>query len=169
MSDIIGIELVGLTQLAARLDRMDPAVQNRLRVFLSDFGIRVREQVKANIVTNFHGSTGPLYQSVQGPEHTEQTGSITERVYTQGVPYAAIQEYGGTTPPHVILPKNGKVLAFEGRNGMVFARRVNHPGSRIPEQSYARLALTQLLSQFEGGIRQVVSDGVGDAFAVAAE
>lgn len=37
------------------------------------------------------------------------------------------------TPPHVILPRNQKVLRFPaaggGAVGVVFARRVNHPGT----------------------------------------
>jgi hypothetical protein len=33
------------------------------------------------------------------------------------------------TKPHVITPKNKKALVFAGKGGMVFARRVNHPGT----------------------------------------
>lgn len=35
---------------------------------------------------------------------------------------------GGTTP-HLILPRRSAALVFEGRDGTVFARRVDHPGS----------------------------------------
>lgn len=31
--------------------------------------------------------------------------------------------------PHVILPKRGRFLRFQGRSGTVFARRVDHPGN----------------------------------------
>lgn len=32
--------------------------------------------------------------------------------------------------PHIITPKKAKVLAFPGAGGMVFAKRVRHPGTR---------------------------------------
>lgn len=35
------------------------------------------------------------------------------------------------TRPHVILPRRGTYLVFPGRDGrLVFARQVNHPGTR---------------------------------------
>ncbi|QBH95471.1 phage virion morphogenesis protein [Limnobaculum zhutongyuii] len=49
--------------------------------------------------------------------------------------YAAIQNNGGTTRPHVIRPRNKKALAFSGR----FAKKVNHPGSKIPARTFLSL------------------------------
>lgn len=48
------------------------------------------------------------------------------------LPYAAIHQMGGTTGAHVILPRNKKALAFNGR----VVKRVNHPGSKIPARPY---------------------------------
>lgn len=48
------------------------------------------------------------------------------------VVYAAIHQFGGQTKAHVIKPKNKKVLAFNGR----FAKKVNHPGSKIPARPF---------------------------------
>lgn len=173
----ISTRLVGLTQLSARLDAMAPAVQGRLRIFFAAFTIRLRDQVKANILSRFH-SAGPLYQGVQS-EMTETSGVIEGSAFIDTVPYATIQEYGGRTPAHEILPKNASVLAFMagpagfstggGARGLIFAKKVNHPGSNIPERSYARLALVQLRSDFEGGIRGVVDEAVSASYAVAAE
>jgi len=62
--------------------------------------------------------------------------------YGTRVPYAAIHEFGGITRPHVIVPKRKKFLVFRGRDGrLVFARKVNHPGSRIPARPYLGPAL----------------------------
>lgn len=48
----------------------------------------------------------------------------------------------GGTRPHVILPRNASVLRFEVAGGrIVFARRVNHPGTRpnpFPERALER-------------------------------
>lgn len=178
MSEVIGIELIGLKKLQATLDRITPVVQDHLRIFMARFGLQLRDRVKANIVERFH-SVGPLYEGVKA-EHIETPGSVTERVYIDDVPYAAIQEYGGKTAPHVIEPVNARTLAFMvggplgfssggGSNALVFAKKVNHPGSNIPERSYARLALVQMRAPFEGGIRAAVGEGLNEAFAVAAE
>ena len=43
-------------------------------------------------------------------------------------PYAGYVEFG--TRPHVIRPKKGKVLRFKVGGTTVYARKVNHPGSR---------------------------------------
>lgn len=46
--------------------------------------------------------------------------------------YAAIQNFGGETKPHVIVPRNARALRFGG----IFAKRVNHPGSKIPARPF---------------------------------
>lgn len=173
----ISIELRGLTSLVAKLGRLPLASRDRLRVFMARFTLQLRDQVKANIADRFQ-SKGPLYQGVQS-EIEESTDEVSGRVFINDVPYAAIQEYGGTTPPHVIVPKNAQALAFLTRGGgfssggggstLVFAKRVNHPGSRIPERSYARLALVQTRGAFETGIRAVTAEAVQEAFSLAAE
>lgn len=178
MSDI-NVELVGLKELQARLDRMSPVVQDHLRVFMARFGLRLRDQVRTNIVQRFKVVTGQFPDAVKA-EHIEQPERITERVYIDTLPFARIQEEGGKTPPHVIEPVNARALAFMvggplglssggGGNALVFAKKVNHPGSNIPERSYARLALVQLRTPFEGGIRDTVSAALTETFAIAAE
>lgn len=61
-----------------------------------------------------------------------QNSTATEAVVGTNVEYAAIHNFGGQTAPHTILPKNGKALKFGGR----FAKRVNHPGSKIPARPF---------------------------------
>lgn len=164
------VKLLGLTELSAKLDAISPTLQDKLRVFFAAFTLKLRDQVKANIAERFK-STGPLYQGVQS-EIQETPGVVVGRVFIDTVPYAAIQEYGGRTPPHEIVPVNGSVLAFMapgsmgfssggGSNALVFAKKVNHPGSTIPERTYARLALVQLRGEFEGGIRALVQEATG--------
>jgi phage virion morphogenesis protein len=49
--------------------------------------------------------------------------------------YAAIQNFGGKTSPHVIRPRTKRALSFGG----IVVRSVNHPGSEIPARPYLRL------------------------------
>jgi hypothetical protein len=179
MSEIIGIKLIGLKKLQATIDRIPPAVQDNLRVFMARFGLQLRNQVRTNILERFKIVTGQFPEAVK-VEQIEEPQSVTSRVYIDTLPWAQIQEEGGKTGPHVIEPINGKALAFMvggplglsaggGGNGLVFAKRVNHPGSLIPERSYARLALVQMRAPFERGIRETVSEAIDQTFAVAAE
>ncbi len=43
-------------------------------------------------------------------------------------PHAAFVDKG--TPPHLIVPRSARVLAFDVNGELVFARRVNHPGTK---------------------------------------
>lgn len=58
--------------------------------------------------------------------------------------YAAIQNFGGKTGPHVITPRNKKALAFGGR----VVKRVNHPGSVIPARPFMTIS--------EGGMDDIL-------------
>lgn len=72
-------------------------------------------------------------------------GRITGSLVAQG--FAALQEGGGRTKPHIIEPKNRRMLAFGVKGGfgfggdMVFARRVNHPGSRVARFPFMQAAI----------------------------
>jgi phage gpG-like protein len=77
-----------------------------------------------------------------------------------GIPYAGIHEHGGVTRAHVIVPKKGDFLSWEDNGGVRrFARRVRHPGSRIPARPYLYPALDKSLPQ--------ISRQVGVAIEVA--
>lgn len=74
--------------------------------------------------------------------------------YGTKVPYAAIHEFGGVTRPHVIVPRRKKFLVFRGRDDkLVFARKVNHPGSRIPARPYLGPALLDSKQQIVEFVR----------------
>ena len=67
--------------------------------------------------------------------------AITATVGSEGVAYAAIQEYGGKTAAHEIVAVKGAALAFLVDGALHFARKIEHPGSAIPERSYLRSSL----------------------------
>lgn len=70
--------------------------------------------------------SGRLRDSIAAT-HTDNSVTIGTNVV-----YAAIHQLGGTTRPHVILPKNKLALAFNGR----VVKKVNHPGSKIPARPF---------------------------------
>ncbi len=85
---------------------------------------------------------------------------ISVGVGSNGVPYAAIQEYGGRTPAHDIVPVKAQALAFAGGGGAVFARRVHHPGSLIPARAPFGSALDALRDEINSGLKAAVLDAL---------
>jgi len=79
------------------------------------------------------------------------------------VKYAAIQEYGGKTPAHEILPDKAKVLAFVANGATHFARRVAHPGSVIPERSYLRSSLEEMRDEIVAALAGAAERSWGNA------
>ena len=72
--------------------------------------------------------SGTLWQSIRSTASATSVTIGSDRVY------AAIHQLGGTTPAHVIRPKNKKALAWPGGPGP--RGKVNHPGSKIPARPY---------------------------------
>lgn len=88
---------------------------------------------------------------------------LVSEVFTDGTaPYDAIHEYGRKTPPHEIVPVKAQALSFLRDGKRVFYKKINHPGSRMPERSYMRSALddmreeieSELVSAFEQALRR---------------
>jgi hypothetical protein len=126
----------------------------------------------ATVFMQGHGGRAPahtrLWQTIQ---EIKATVVSEGREWTAGlkagadgaVPYAAIQEFGGMTGPHEILPKAGKFLAFDVAGKTVFARKVNHPGSKIPGLHYLGGAIEQALPI----MREEIGRTLVDSFEVA--
>ena len=70
--------------------------------------------------------TGRLASSIT-TAHTSNTAQIGTNFI-----YAAIHQFGGQTAPHTIAAKYAKALAWPGG----FAKKVNHPGSKIPARPF---------------------------------
>ena len=158
---MISVEVQNAEQVTEFVGNIPQRVRARLREVVGTQTIGLRDAVKSKIGVLFKSGRGPLYQSIRAQTEEQTNVSISGTVGSDGLKYARIQEYGGTTPPHVILPKNGKVLAFMGSGGkMVFARKVNHPGSVIPSRSYLRSSLAERRLEIIGAIRGAVSDGI---------
>jgi phage gpG-like protein len=104
--------------------------------------------------------TGALAASI-GADVEIDSDVITVTVGSSGVKYAAIQEYGGKTPAHEILPVKGQALAFVVDGVQRFARSVQHPGSQIPERSYLRSSLDEMSDQILAELSQAADDAWG--------
>lgn len=84
---------------------------------------------------------------------------VVATIASAGVPYAAIQERGGSTPAHDIVPVKARALAFAGG----IAARVHHPGSAIPARAPFGRALDTKRDDIVGGLKEAVRAALGAA------
>jgi phage gpG-like protein len=80
------------------------------------------------------------------------------------VPYAAIHEFGGVTPPHKIEARRADVLSFMLGGKRVFARSVNHPGSHIRPRPFLTPGVEDEAPKYEAAIMSVLERAVTGAW-----
>ena len=91
----------------------------------------------------------------------DEAGRVLARLFSTGVAYAAIEEYGGPIPPHEIRPRKAAALAFVVAGKPVFARRVRFPGAAVPAHAYLRGSLAELAAEIEDSLKQGVAASAG--------
>ena len=142
---MFALEVRGLDETSARFDAYPAALQAALGAKASELATALADLVKNKLSgAVLNTSSGTLRDSIAASV-TADSDRVLASVGSEGdVKYAAIQEYGGKTSAHEILPVKGDVLAFVAGDGQHFARRIEHPGSVIPERSYLRSSLEHM-------------------------
>lgn len=113
---------------------------------------RIGERLSGEVLQSRSGAlAGSIISSV-----AEERSTISVSTSSVGVPYAAIQEFGGKTAAHEIVAIKAKVLAFGAGGGQVFARRAHHPGSVIPGRSYLGGGLSDMRDEIGVGFKEAV-------------
>lgn len=167
---MFSVELVGKSELIAHLDQMPATVVAVLQTKVQGLAIKlqghiVRDKLHGQVL---HQRSGALARSIQEVVQTSGTG-VEAKVFSAGdVKYAAIQEFGGVTPPHDIFPSKAGALAFMMGGRQVFAAVVHHPGSHIPERSFMRSSLGDMAAEIETGLKSAVVEGMQKALGHAA-
>jgi phage gpG-like protein len=161
---MLQLSLEGQQALAERLG----VLPDRLRAALAEKADALAQNLFSQVVgVNLSGGvlnarSGALRDSIQ-VALSQQDDRIDAEIFSNGdAPYAAIQEFGGKTAAHEILPDKASVLAFVGNGKQLFARRVQHPGSQIPERSYLRSALDEQGENVLQDLTEIVRSLAGD-------
>jgi phage gpG-like protein len=155
---IVNITMVGDKELIARLNEMPTAVHHALFVKITDLSLRLEKWVKTQKLDGqvLNRISGRLARSIMN-KVTADAATIMARIFSSGdVKYAGIHEFGGTTSPHIIEPKKAAALAFAVGGKMVFARRVNHPGSKMPMRSFMRSSLQDMSTTISAEMKETV-------------
>ena len=138
---------------------------------ISRFRVLVRqadeEIVKAGQIGVAKACDAGLRECLGARRYSDVTGRLTKSAYKRYVnnPRGAAGVFGFRanhasyvdegTPPHAIEAKGGGMLRFNVGGAVVFAKRVNHPGTQ-PDRFLERgetKAEQVLRSEIEGGIR----------------
>jgi phage gpG-like protein len=162
---MLTVQITGADALQNRLAAAPAAIQSALRTKAADLAERLRQHLTDDKLSGqvLQSRSGALKASIAA-EVDDQDGQVIARVFSAGdIKYAAIQEYGGRTAPHDIVPDKAKVLAFLVGGAPVFARIVHHPGSQIPARSYLRSSLADMGDQIIAEFRDAALDALNGA------
>lgn len=154
---MINMTMTGDRQVIARLQSMPDELRQVLRRRIWALTLKLQARVQRKLSGQvLNVVTGALRRSIQS-EVRDEAQAIIGRVFSTGdVKYARIHEFGGTTRAHVIEPRKATALLFAMGGKNVFARRVNHPGSKMPERSFMRSSLEEMREE----IIRTLTDGV---------
>lgn len=142
--------------IMARLNAMPGKLRSALLKKTYELAEKLKSKVQQNLTNKIlQIRTGKLSRSIF-EQVTNSTNEVSGRVYSSGVPYAAIQEFGGQTKAHIIEARNGKALMFNMGGKQVFFKRINHPGSNIPAHHYMGQAFDAMKPEIQSGYEQAV-------------
>lgn len=148
------IVVTGADRTVETLSTIPPRVMQRLAVVVPEQTKILFGGVQAKIGAIFKPGTGRLFGSLRNESRT-MAAQVVGRVFTQGVPYAAAQEYGVT----FTHPGSSKPQSFMGRDGKrVFTNFTKPHKITIPERSYARSTLTDQRLAIVSSIRAAITE-----------
>jgi phage gpG-like protein len=157
---MLSIALVGEDALKTRLDSLPANIVAAIAAKSAALAEALADKVKNEKLSGavLKPNTGALRDSI-----VAEVGVIDESVVATvssagDIKYAAIHEFGGKTAAHEILPVKAKALAFMLGGATVFAKRVMHPGSNIPERSYLRSSLAEMMDEIVGEIAETPAE-----------
>jgi phage gpG-like protein len=150
---VIAVELVGDEALRRRLQALPARLHDGLQRTMARLGLALQQTAQRKVSGEvLQVRSGTLRASITAAV-TESGGAVTASVGSDA-PYAAIHEYGGTTRAHLIEAKNAQSLAFLVGGRLVFAKRVFHPGSHMPERSFLRSALAEMAPEIAAALAE---------------
>ncbi len=157
---MFALELDGLEDANARLTAYPAALMAALSVKAAELAAALADTVKNDKLSGgvLNARSGTLRDSIAANVSADADGVVASVGSEGDVKYAAIQEYGGKTSAHEILPVKAQALAFVVGGAQLFARRVEHPGSLIPERSYLRSSLEDMRDEILAALADAATE-----------
>ena len=162
---MFALELDGLAEANARLEAYPAALTAALSAKAAELAAKLADAVKNDKLSGsvLNTVSGALRDSIVANVSADADGVVASVGSEGDVKYAAIQEYGGKTSAHEILPDKAQALAFVVGGALRFARRVEHPGSLIPARSYLGSTLDEMSDEIVAAFADAATETWGRA------
>lgn len=159
----ISFKITGADRVQASLeayrDGMKTALVDKVNELVQLLYERILDKTSGEVLIPRTGTLDKSIYKEYATPNNAGTGFIGGYVTQDAriAPYGPIQEFGSKSGDfYPILPGNKQALVFEGLNGLVFAKKVNHPP--IQARSFILSSLEELRGQITEGIRATVKD-----------
>jgi phage gpG-like protein len=146
--------------LAAMPERIRDALLTKANGLAAALQARVQQKVAGEVLQS---RTGALAANIVATVDDAPQNIAVRLAVAGDVKYAAIHEFGGTIPPHEIVPDKAKALAYVIGGKQVFSTRVQMPAVTMPARSYMRSSLAEMAD----AIRDELGEAVGEATHLA--
>jgi phage gpG-like protein len=144
--------------LAAMPDRIAASLSVKANALAAELQAKIQQKLSGDVLNS---KSGALAGAI-GVTIDDSSADVSVRIATSAdVKYAAIHEFGGTIPPHQIMPDKSRALAFAIGGKQVFAARVQLPTVAMPERPYMRSSLAEMADE----IREELTGAVVEAMA----
>jgi hypothetical protein len=130
--------------LAAMPERLRDALSSKADILAATLQAKIKDKLSSTVLNS---KTGALARSIVMTIDDSAADLSVTMASSGDIKYAAIQEYGGTIPPHEILPDKAKALAFAVGGKQAFAARANLSAITLPERSYMRSSLAEMADE----------------------
>ena len=137
-------------------DRIRDALSSKANALAAELQAKIQQKLSGGVLNQ---KSGALARSIAATVD-DSSADVSVTVATGDIPYAAIHEYGGTIPPHEIVPDKAKALAFILAGKQAFAARVNLPAIAMPERSYMRSSLAEMADEIGEELGEVVAGAI---------
>jgi phage gpG-like protein len=143
--------------LAALPERIRDGLSAKANALAAGLQAKIQQNLSGDVLSKKSGS---LAASI-GVTIEESSDGVSVHISTSpDVKYAAIHEFGGTIPPHQIVPDKAKALAFLVGGKQAFAARVQLPAVTMPERSYMRSALAEMADEIRAEFNAAIIEAV---------
>ena len=144
--------------LAQIPERVRAALSAKANALAADLQAKIQQKLAGTVL---NAKSGALARSIIATIE-DSSANVSVRIATSGdVKYAAIHEFGGTIPPHQIVPDKARALAFAIGGKQVFAARVQIlPAVTMPERSYMRSSLAEIADAIREELTEVVAESM---------
>ena len=150
------VALEGVEALQARFAGLPAEMIESLSAKAALLAQALADKVRGDKLSGgvLNAASGALRASIVAEAGADASGVFASIGSVGDIKYAAIQEYGGKTAAHEIVAVKAAALAFANGGATVFARRVAHPGSTIPERSYLRSSLAEMAAEIIAALNE---------------